>query len=50
MVVKDGDSLTVGGQPLKFHVTPGHTPGVVRRKRKKPGGESRHEPGSFFNY
>jgi metallo-beta-lactamase class B len=29
MVVKDGDSLTLGGQTLKFHVTPGHTPGVV---------------------
>ena len=29
MVVKDGDSLTVGGQTLTFHVTPGHTPGVV---------------------
>ena len=29
MVVKDGESLTVGGQTLKFHITPGHTPGVV---------------------
>jgi len=29
MAVKEGDSLTLGGQTLKFHVTPGHTPGVV---------------------
>ena len=29
MVVKEGDTLTLGGQNLKFHVTPGHTPGVV---------------------
>ena len=29
MVVKEGDSVTLGGQTLKFHVTPGHTPGVV---------------------
>jgi metallo-beta-lactamase class B len=29
MVVKEGDTLTLGGQTLKFHLTPGHTPGVV---------------------
>ena len=29
MVVKDGDTLTLGGQTLKFHLTPGHTPGVL---------------------
>jgi metallo-beta-lactamase class B len=29
MVVKDGDTLTFGGQTLKFHHTPGHTPGVL---------------------
>src|SRR3989475_9021686 len=29
MVVKDGDALTFGGQTLKFHQTPGHTPGVL---------------------
>jgi metallo-beta-lactamase class B len=29
MVVKDGDTLTLGGQTLKFHHTPGHTPGVL---------------------
>jgi metallo-beta-lactamase class B len=29
MVVKEGDTLTLGGQTLKFHITPGHTPGVV---------------------
>ena len=29
MVVKEGDTLTVGGQTLKFHLTPGHTPGVL---------------------
>jgi metallo-beta-lactamase class B len=29
MVVKDGDPLALGGQTLKFHVTPGHTPGVL---------------------
>jgi metallo-beta-lactamase class B len=29
MVVKDGDTLTLGGQTLKFHQTPGHTPGVL---------------------
>jgi metallo-beta-lactamase class B len=29
MVVKDSDTLTLGGQTLKFHVTPGHTPGVL---------------------
>src|SRR5215475_1050865 len=27
MVVKEGDTLTLGGQTLKFHQTPGHTPG-----------------------
>jgi metallo-beta-lactamase class B len=29
MVVKEGDTLTLGSQTLKFHLTPGHTPGVV---------------------
>jgi len=29
MVVKEGDTLTLGGQALKFHHTPGHTPGVL---------------------
>ena len=29
MVVKEGDALTLGGQALKFHQTPGHTPGVL---------------------
>ena len=29
MVVKDGDTLSLGGQMLKFHHTPGHTPGVL---------------------
>jgi metallo-beta-lactamase class B len=29
MVVKEGDGLTFGGQTLKFHQTPGHTPGVL---------------------
>ena len=29
MVVKEGDTLTLGDQKLKFHVTPGHTPGVL---------------------
>jgi len=28
MVVKEGDALKLGGQSLKFHQTPGHTPGV----------------------
>jgi metallo-beta-lactamase class B len=29
MVVKDGDTLSLGGQMLKFHQTSGHTPGVL---------------------
>jgi metallo-beta-lactamase class B len=29
MVVKEGDTLKLGGQTLKFHQTPGHTPGVL---------------------
>jgi metallo-beta-lactamase class B len=29
VVVKDGDTFTLGGQKLTFHLTPGHTPGVV---------------------
>jgi hypothetical protein len=29
MVVKEGDILSLGGQKLTFHLTPGHTPGVV---------------------
>jgi metallo-beta-lactamase class B len=29
MVVKEGDTLTLGGQTLTFHLTPGHTPGVL---------------------
>ena len=29
MVVKEGDTLTLGPQTLKFHQTPGHTPGVL---------------------
>jgi metallo-beta-lactamase class B len=29
MVVKDGDTLTVGDQMLRFHQLPGHTPGVL---------------------
>ena len=29
MVVTEGDTLTLGGQTLRFHQTPGHTPGVL---------------------
>ena len=29
MVVKEGDTLRLGGQTLTFHQTPGHTPGVL---------------------
>ena len=29
MVVRDGDTLTLGDQTLKFHQLPGHTPGVL---------------------
>jgi metallo-beta-lactamase class B len=29
MVVKEGDTLALGGQTFKFHQTPGHTPGVL---------------------
>jgi metallo-beta-lactamase class B len=29
MVVKEGDTLKLGGQTLTFHLTPGHTPGVL---------------------
>jgi metallo-beta-lactamase class B len=29
VVVKDGDTLTLGHQTLKFHQLPGHTPGVL---------------------
>jgi len=29
MVVKEGDTLAVGGQTFRFHQTPGHTPGVL---------------------
>ena len=29
MVVKDGDTLTLGNQTLRFHHLPGHTPGVL---------------------
>src|SRR2546425_8385900 len=29
MVVKEGGTLALGGQSLKFHQTPGHTPGVL---------------------
>ena len=29
MVVKDGDTLTLGNQTLRFHQLPGHTPGVL---------------------
>ena len=29
MVVKEGDTLTVGNQTLTFHQLPGHTPGVL---------------------
>ena len=29
MVVKEGDTLTLGNQTVKFHQLPGHTPGVL---------------------
>jgi metallo-beta-lactamase class B len=29
LVIKDGDSLTLGNTTLTFYVTPGHTPGVL---------------------
>ncbi len=29
VVVKEGDTLALGGQKLTFHLTPGHTPGVT---------------------
>jgi metallo-beta-lactamase class B len=29
MVVKEGDTLTLGDQNLRFHQLPGHTPGVL---------------------
>jgi metallo-beta-lactamase class B len=44
MVVKEGDTLTLGGQTLKFHVTPGHTPGVVTTE-----GIVVHDGGKSYN-
>jgi hypothetical protein len=29
MVVKDGDTLTLGGTPLRFYHHPGHSPGAL---------------------
>ncbi len=29
LVVKEGDSLTLGDTTLRLHITPGHTPGVI---------------------
>ncbi len=29
LVIKDGDTLTLGDTTMKFYVTPGHTPGVT---------------------
>ena len=29
IVIKDGDTLTLGDTTLKFYITPGHTPGVA---------------------
>jgi metallo-beta-lactamase class B len=42
MVVKDGDTLTLGDQTLKFHHHPGHTPGVLSTEgiRLKDGNQT----------
>src|SRR2546429_22773 len=29
LVIKDGDTLTLGDTTIKFYITPGHTPGVT---------------------
>src|SRR5207247_9324801 len=38
MVVKEGDTLALGGQTLKFHQTPGHTPGGLTTERTNDTG------------
>jgi len=42
MVVKEGDTLTLGDQTLKFHHHPGHTPGVLSTEgiRLKDGNQT----------
>jgi metallo-beta-lactamase class B len=47
MVVKDGDTLTLGETTLKLWVTPGHTPGVV--SIEFPVYENGKQYKAFFN-
>ena len=40
MVIQDGDTLELGGQIMKFYVTPGHTEGVLSMEFQVRDGEN----------
>ena len=42
MVIKDGETLTLGDTTLKFHVLPGHTPGNVGTEIQARAGGKRY--------
>jgi metallo-beta-lactamase class B len=45
MVAHDGESVTLGGTTVRFHVTPGHTPGVLSLIFPVQDGPRRHIAG-----
>ena len=46
MVLTDGDTLSVGATDFRFHVTPGHTPGVLSIEFPVHDGDQTHK--AFF--
>ncbi len=46
MVLADGDTLSVGATEFRFHVTPGHTPGVLSIEFPVHDGDQTHK--AFF--
>ncbi len=47
MVLADGDTLTVGATEFRFHVTPGHTPGVLSIEYPVHDGDQTHKAFHF---
>ena len=47
LVIKDGDTLTLGDTTMKFYVTPGHTPGVTSLEFQAVDGGRRYTTAMF---
>jgi metallo-beta-lactamase class B len=47
LVIKDGETLTLGDTIMKFYVTPGHTPGVTSLELQAVDGGRRYKTAMF---